>query len=363
MRCREMQLRPASGAQRRSVGVAVVLLVLWTAADSAMALPRYTARYGQECRLCHVNPSGGGLRHDYARQVLVPQELATRPGAVAPVGAMPANLAIGADLRTLAWLEEGGAGSVFSMQGDVYLALAAPGNVELYAEQGQRGGGEVFGIAHGVVPNGWLKAGRFVPDYGWRFDDHRLFGRRYLFSAAGADDPGGLMGSGAELGLAAGGLGVTVSVLDGEQRPGRNYAARALWRRELGGLRAGVGASVWRRSGDRAAGAFWYLSGGPFSWLGEVDETRNVGPLGRLVTNELTCDLHRGVAARLVYCFQDPDRAVADGARQRLGAGVAWLATPSLGLQVMANRWDVSEGEAVDDHDHYDGEVMVHFLY
>lgn len=351
--------RLASGAQRRSVGVAMVLAVHWTAADSAMALPRYTARYGQDCRLCHVNPTGGGLRNDYARQELVPQELASRgarPGDAG--GLLPADVAVGADLRTLAWLEEGGAGTVFSMQGDVYLALAAPGEVTIYAEQGQRGGGEVFGIAHGVIPGGWVKAGRFVPDYGWRFDDHRLFSRRHLFSDEGAADPSGLMGSGVEAGMALGGLGVTVSALEGATSLGDDYAARALWRRELGAVRAGAGASVWHRgSGQRAAAAFWYLSGGPVAWLGEVDETRVDERLGRLVTNELTCEVSRGVEARVVYCFQDPDRALADGVRHRAGAGVAWLATPSVGLQVMANRW------RVDDDDRYDGELMVHFLY
>ncbi len=358
----------------------VVLLVLWTAADSAMALPRYTARYGQDCRLCHVNPTGGGLRNAYTSQFLVPEELASaggRPRADADEGAategestrpaLPVDITVGADLRTLAWMQEGGEGTVFSMQGDVYLALAAPGDVQLYAEQGQRGGGEVFGLAHGVIPHGYLKAGRFVPDYGWRFDDHRLFSRSYLFAADGVDDPSGLLGSGAEAGVAAGGLSATVSVLDGEPELGRNYAARALLRQELGAVRAGVGASVWKRGGagggSRAAGAFWYVSGGPVTWLGEMDETRGEDRLGRLLTNELTVEMRRGLAARLVYCFQDPDRAYRDGARHRLGAGVAWLARPSLGLQVMANRWRVDEGFAVNDVDRYDGEVMVHFLY
>ncbi|MBM4130744.1 hypothetical protein FJ250_06915 [bacterium] len=360
--------RPGSGAQRRSVGVAVALAVVWTATDSAMALPRYTAQYGQDCRLCHVNPTGGGLRNDYARRDLVPLELASRGAPAAddaPTGALalPAGMAVGADLRTLAWLEEGGAGSVFSMQGDVYLALEAAGNVTLYAEQGQHGGGEVFGIAHGVIPRGWVKAGRFVPDYGWRFDDHRLFARRHLFSAEGADSPAGLLGSGVEAGATVGGLGVTVSALEGQARLGDSYAARALWRRELGSVRAGAGASVWHRGGERAAGAFWYLAGGPVAWLGEVDETRGDGSLARLVTNELTCEVRRGLAARVVYCFQDPDLALLDGARHRLGAGVSWLATPALGVQVMANRWRIDEGAAVDDVDRCDGELMFHFMY
>ena len=121
--------RAVSGAQRRSVGVAVVLLVLWTAADDAMALPRYTARYGQDCRLCHVNPTGGGLRNAYATQYLIPAEIASSSGRAA---------ASDADAQ-----DDGAEGTVFSMQGDVYLAVEAPGDVQIYAEHGQNGGGEL----------------------------------------------------------------------------------------------------------------------------------------------------------------------------------------------------------------------------
>ena len=32
----------------------------------AGAVPRYSARYEQNCMLCHVNPTGGGMRSSYA---------------------------------------------------------------------------------------------------------------------------------------------------------------------------------------------------------------------------------------------------------------------------------------------------------
>ena len=45
----------------------------------AGALPRYSARYEQNCSLCHVNPSGGGMRSGYATQQLIPKEIAMSP--------------------------------------------------------------------------------------------------------------------------------------------------------------------------------------------------------------------------------------------------------------------------------------------
>nr|MEE4266754.1 hypothetical protein [Candidatus Krumholzibacteria bacterium] len=45
-------------------------------AGEAHAVPRYTAQYGQSCTLCHTNPTGGGLRTEYASQYLIPEEIA-----------------------------------------------------------------------------------------------------------------------------------------------------------------------------------------------------------------------------------------------------------------------------------------------
>jgi hypothetical protein len=350
--------------------VALALAVHWTAADNAMALPRYTAQYGQDCRLCHVNPTGGGLRNTYARQVLVPTELAGgagRPqaGDVAGV-ALPVDVTFGADLRTLAWMQEGGPSMLLAMQGDVYVGIAAPGDIQIYAEMGPHEA-EVFGLAYGVIPHGYLKAGRFTPDYGWRFDDHRQFSRRFLFTPDGIDEPHALLGEGVEAGIAVGGLSATTSVIQGGAEIGDAWAARALMRREVGALRVGVGSSVWQRGvgagGRRAAGAFWYASAGPWAWLGEIDETRGDGRRGRLVTQEVTLDVQRGLALRAVYGFQDPDRELQSGARYRVGAGVAWFARPGLGLQAMASHWRVDQGLDVADNDHNDAELVVHFLY
>src|SRR5213075_1381396 len=70
--------RPASGRLRAAIALAIVACALLPA-FTARALPRYSARYEQNCMLCHVNPSGGGMRSAYAVQELVPKEFAMSP--------------------------------------------------------------------------------------------------------------------------------------------------------------------------------------------------------------------------------------------------------------------------------------------
>ena len=41
---------------------AALLTLAALTATPVQALPRYTAVYGQSCVLCHVNPTGGGMR-------------------------------------------------------------------------------------------------------------------------------------------------------------------------------------------------------------------------------------------------------------------------------------------------------------
>lgn len=354
-----------------TVAAALLALAVLAAAGPARAEPRYTARYGQNCVLCHVNPTGGGMRSAYASQFLVPEELAASGWQPEDLdGLSPQltpNVAMGLDLRTLVWEGEAGTGSVLSMQGDLYLDARLGRRFFAYLETGQAGAGEVFGAIHALPLDGWLKAGRFVPDYGWRFADHQLFARRYLLEPAGADRPARLLGSGLEAGISPGPLVVSVALLGETREQGDAWAARALYHRPLGPLNAGVGASVLRRDGPdrpgRTVGGFWYASAGPVTWLGQVDRTDQDGRRGDVVSHELTVRLRQGVDLRGTYGFQDPDRDVRSGARERWAGGVAWLPYPFFGLQAMVGRWQTAAGTLVADADRTEGTLVVHFFY
>lgn len=346
----------------------VVLLCL---ASSAAAVPRYTAQYGQDCKLCHVNPSGGGLREMYASQFLVPEELASRgwrpdeSPAISPE--LTTNVIFGLDLRSLLQQQEGGTGTNLAMQGDFYLAAELGFGLLAYLEQGINGSGEVFGAMRGLPLDGYLKAGRFMPDYGWRFADHQMFNRRYLTESDGTHSPRSFYGSGVEVGVAPGPLSVSASVLGETESHGDAYAARALLHQALGPVNAGLGGSVLRRDrpGDsrRTVGGIWYLAVGPLTWLGEIDETRRDGRLGNLVANEWTLRVRRGVDLRGTYSFQDPDRDRRNGLRQRYGAGVAWMPLPVFNLLAMGNYWKIDQGALVIGDSYVEGELVLHMFF
>jgi len=360
----------------RVLAVATLLVIFVTDSLPVNAEPRYTAMYGQSCILCHVNPTGGGMRSLYASQYIVPEELSmevTREGALSSLNPeVTPGLVLGADLRTLVYQQEGGHGSVFSMQGDLYVMAQVSSEVGIYLEQGQSRAGEIFGIAHILPLDGYVKAGRFIPDHGWKWADHQMFNRRYLFDSGGTEDPSLHFSSGIEVGISPGIFVATASLLEGsrgnpDQGLGDNYAAKAMVIHGLGPLNLGIGASILRRTDSsdriRAVAGLWYLNAGPLTWLGQIDEIRQMGNLGNLVAQEVTIRFVRGTDLRFTYSFQDPDRAHKTGARHRAGAGVAVMAASYFSTQLMINRWIIDEGAAVTGNDYTEAELMAHFFF
>ncbi len=346
--------------------------------QDAAALPRYSARYGQSCHLCHYNPTGGGMRSLYASQYILPAEMTiTRLPEEETVQLSPQiapPLVVGLDMRTILHEGEGekGQSSVFGMQADVYLAFQMSARFSAHLDLGQSRTQEYFGMAYLLPGSGYFKVGRFLPDFGWRFADHQTAVRRYLLFPDGTDFPASLIDSGIEVGLFPWRLDLTASLQGGSGGNGESYTGRAAWRHSLGPVNLALGGSYLRRADvdvqRRAYGGFGYLAWGPFAWIWEVDETwrRPAGKsrvLGLLVSQEVAWTLHQGVNLRLTYGYQDPDRDYTTGTRSRWGAGFDTLIYPFFGLQLMGNFYSFAEGQAVSDDDYFQLEFLIHFLY
>ncbi|MBI1804697.1 MAG: hypothetical protein HY033_02520 [Ignavibacteriae bacterium] len=222
---------------KRTFGILAVATFLIT--QFSFALPRFALMTGAKCAACHVNPTGGQMRTDYGTTFssdVLPLR-ATRDDDFTFSGKLNDNISIGGDYRSQFIYDfatdpsdgQSGKTSFHAMTTTIYGAAKLGKKFTFYFKQdivnsgyGALVGPEVFGIAR-ILPNQWyIKGGAFLPDYGWRIDDHTSYIR-------GGDlgfIPGGPLNTGLlfipnyrDIGVEVGGyienLFVTASILNG----------------------------------------------------------------------------------------------------------------------------------------------------
>ena len=145
-------------------------------------------------RSCHVNPAGGGPAHavrqpdDRARGVeLLALPTRSHRAASDPTSRRPSRWV--STCATCSLFAEGGRGDQVSMQADAHVVVEADENVTAFLTLGDGGAQEYGGIAYVLPLDGYVKVGRFTPDYGWRWDDHFMASRRYLLAPGGTFQP------------------------------------------------------------------------------------------------------------------------------------------------------------------------------
>ncbi len=364
----------------RMRGSKVILALAFVAAAGsemaprAEALPRYAARYEQKCALCHVNPSGGGLRNTYAGQWIVPEEIAWKRSKPAVLNELDSTLSksllIGTDFRELFVYSDVRAGQLnfFQMESNLYFLLQLDPKVSVYYSHGRSDTYEMFGLGY-VLPILYFKAGRFVPSYGWKFDDHTMFVRNELGLAPPSNTDVGL-----EAGLEKGPLEAQLDLVNGN--PGGIFdndtkvaaSLNALYRRHVGPFGAALGVSGYLRPGDSTDydtwGAYGYLTWRMFTWIGEGDFVRR-DPAGASATeglatsHELTCFLRQGLQVKATYDFFEADRHLHSGSKTRWGGGVYVMPYPYLALEALLRRTTYDYGAASSA---YETVLMLHLF-
>lgn len=366
----------------RLLAPALVVAVSCLVVAVATAVPRYSARAEQDCKLCHVSPGGGGMRTAYAVEELIPKELAMsahRPEALVGLETrLNKVVRVGADFRQQFMLEDESAPAAavqgfFPMQGDLHLSFQLDPRHLLFYRRGTTSLQE-FGWQGQVLPwDGHVRAGRFVPSYGWRFDDHTMYVRDDLgFAPPGNSDAGLEVGFSPERG------DLTVSLLNGN-RGGLLDNDRRLVVAATGGFRfrfgdaaAYVGAQGWRQPGLNEdltmAGLHGSVALGKFTWVGQYDRTRREPVVGRdlettVASNEFSVELERGVELLGTFDWYDPDRDLESGFRQRWGAGAQVMPLPFMSVRAMLRRTDVHAGPALAGQDGTEALLQLHLLY
>lgn len=351
-----------------------LLLFLLLLPVLGQALPRYSARYNQSCHLCHVSPSGGGMRTSFGSQFFAGTELAMQGFDFDKLGALETRISdrfsVGADFRTL-FVHDAPAddrvdrpagtyenrpelSSFLQMQGDLYLHFTLAPRFELVYEQALSGAYEAWALAHVLPLDGNLKMGRFMPAYGWKFVDHNTFTRERLgYSTRNREQDTGL-----ELEFHPDGYSLSLALTNGvnaqfDDNPQKSVTARAArMQRVLGGnLTLGAGLRVNRveagTDGPHTGtlyGPFAAYSRGAFTWVGELGLLHDENSAGTVEHNELvhshelSWKLRQGLDLLYNHDFHDWDTDTASGfeTRHRLGLDITpwpWMgASPGLSL-------------------------------
>jgi hypothetical protein len=368
-------LRPVSADRTETLLASAVplsliaLAGLLLAPTSADALPRYAARYGQSCQTCHVDPSGGGLRNLYASTLVLPMDLVYKPRAMDKLSTFDPRISdqllVGLDLRTLFLDGEGESGRIVQMQSDVYASLTLDENTRAVVEIGRNGNRQAYGLARVLPSNGTLKAGRFVPEYGWVFADHQRVTRKYLLDRAGSNDPAIWEAAGIEVGLHPDRADISFSLNEGGQI-GDSFTARAVGRIDLGPLHVTGGASAlrrWRGDGHRRAlGAFGAVGVRELTALVQYDDIWESGDRERLFASEIDWLVHQGWTVIAGMDARDPDRRLQSGAERQWFLGLDLLATPHFGATLLGRFNDVDRGAEVT-RDRLSMNAVLHFFY
>jgi hypothetical protein len=256
-------------------------------------------------------------------------------------------VSVGADVRTLFFYQEDPTldrNAFFQMQGDVYLNLRLAKKVNVYLDKGLYTGFEIFGILNVLPANGFIKAGKFVPNYGTKIDDHRTYIREFTGLSAETGNP---YLTGLEAAVSPGSFTITGGVFNAADSRG---AATGNDKAALGRVEGifeisedwnfGLGGNVLYKNtqdgNDTYLGGFGSLSYNAFTLMGEADllmsEASGVQTDGVVVYGEADFMITQGFDLKFIFDYYDPDVDLKTGSFSRYSFGFEFF--PISGVEV-----------------------------
>jgi hypothetical protein len=329
---------------QRSLLAALILIVAVLHARPAAAEPYLAVEEGYKCNVCHVNPTGGGLRNDFGltyAKVLLPAE--TVDNAIDSwSGKITDRLRIGGDLRA-DWSRDTAPNTpsqqAFSLeQFRVYADLVIlPDRLGIYVDEQIAPNGsqnEEAYVRYGNTTDGfYLKGGQFYLPFGWRLQDQTAFVREVTGINMTTPDKGVELGYehsawSAQFDLTNGAANATTG--SGYEVTTQVVYTKPLWRVGI------AGSSTQSSAGDRRMGGLLAgLKTGPIAWLAEGDIVHD-DSLGRtLAAGLLEADwrIRKGHNLKLTAEYEDPDRAVRNNQETRYSIVYEYTPLPFLQLR------------------------------
>jgi hypothetical protein len=325
------------------------------ATAGADATPRFSLRTGYPCQACHVDPAGGGMRKalgiQYGEDDLPLPVRSSTPGEPSLSRNITDWLSIGADFRTmyfavdsetLATRRHERMDAFFQMQGDIYLQLSLSKKLSVILRKGLYSDFDAFAMFNALPAGGGVKAGRFVPNFGTRIDDHTS----YVRSMTGfSPERGTIQHTGVEAMVAPGGIKLTGGVYNADDGfgSGTSSAKAFLGRVETildigGSVHLGLGANIYtKRLTDGTStvitGGMGGLAIGDLAITGEADWLTTGGPASvkqRIVFVEADYPVLEGIDVKFAYDYFDPNDRRLTGILSRYTAGLEFFPLPGV---------------------------------
>jgi len=333
--------------QRVTLAALVLVVFALLRAAPASAEPYLAVEQGYKCNVCHVNPTGGGLRNDFGisyAKVLLPAE--TVDNALDSwTGKITDRLRVGGDLRT-DWTRDTSphtaSQQAFSLeQFRVYADLTLiPDRLGIYVDELIAPNGsqnEEAYVRYGNTTDGfYIKGGQFYLPFGWRLQDQSAFVRELTGISMVTPDKGVELGY--EHAAWSAQFDVTNGIANATSGSGYQVTTQVVYTKPI--WRLGIaGSSTQSNAGDRhMGGLFAGLKTGPIAWLAEADIVHDDSfPGGRtLAVGLLEGDIRirQGHNLKLTAEYSDPDRSVHNDQQTRYS--IVYEYTPLPFLQVRA---------------------------
>jgi hypothetical protein len=339
--------------QRFLLGASMLVLVIFLRTAPANAEPYLAVQEGYKCNVCHVNPTGGGLRNDFGityAKVLLPAETVDSK-LDAWTGHLTDNLRVGGDIRA-DWSRDTQPSSPSTQsfaleQFRVYADLAIiPDRLGIYVDEQIAPDGstnEEAYVRYGNTNNGgfYFKGGQFYLPFGWRLQDQTAFVREVSGISMTTPDKGVEIGY--ERASWSAQLDFTNGSANASSGSGHEVTSQVVYIQPI--WRVGLAGSFEQADiGDRrVTGLFAGLKTGPVAWLGEADLVHDDSFQGgrTLLAGLLEGDwrIRKGHNLKLTAEYSDPDRSVAQDQQTRYSIVYEYTPIPFLQFRAGYRRY------------------------
>ncbi len=322
--------------------------VLLAIAGTANAEPYLAAQMGLKCAVCHVNPTGGGMRTVFGNTFAQTTLAAKRLGDDSDLwtGQLSKFFAVGGNARAdYNWEDvphQATANNFEVEEARAYLDFSViPNRLSIYIDQRFAPGNSTnmeANVRYWFKENTYyVKAGRLYLPFGYRFEDDNAFVRQLSGINMQAPDEG------VEVGLELGSWTAQVAISNGagggsEVDTGKQYVTRA----EFVQSKWRVGASALYNDAQAGArsgvGGFGAYDIGPVTLIGEIDyiDDKGINNGTKMLASLAEADwkLKQGHNLKLTYEWYDPDDNVDENEQTRTSLLYEW--SPIQFMQVRA---------------------------